>query len=71
MNVQIRVLCEAPTLVERLKRSGWIVECEADGCMVVRHREVSTSAQARERLHRLGLLTSTGLLIDFAVARPR
>jgi hypothetical protein len=71
MKVQIRVLREAPTLVARLKRSGWTVEVAADGSMLAHHREVSTAAQARAQLHRLGLLTATGLLIDFAVVKPR
>src|SRR5262245_47244004 len=67
MKVHISVLRCAPILPMRLNRDGWVLEFEADGSMTAYHPEASTSAQARERLSRLDILTSAGLRIDFAL----
>ena len=71
MKVQIRVLRGLPTLRAKLSRDGWVLKSESDGCIAACHREVSTSTQARERLHRLGLLISPDLSIEFTLVEPK
>lgn len=71
MIVQIKMLQPADEVKEHLERGGWrIVEEHAEGWNV-RHRNVTTEADARQRLQELGLLTSAQLRIRFVKVRPR
>ena len=54
-----------------LRRNGWKCEDRSDGAVVARHPSVGDGVDARDRLHHLGLLTSTSLQIDFCYAREQ
>jgi hypothetical protein len=64
MKVRIHVLRRAPSLSARLKRAGWRLESDSERALVVYHPEVRDAGEARERLNRLGVLTSAALRID-------
>lgn len=68
MKVQIDLLRRAPTLSARLQKNGWRIEFENERSLIVDHPDVADAGAARERLHRLGVLTSAALRIDFALS---
>ena len=71
MKVQIHLLRRTPTLSARLKKDGWRLEFESERALVAYHPEVSNAGEARERLSRLGVLTSATLRIDFPFRETR
>jgi hypothetical protein len=51
---------------DRLERDGWRLEAGAAQPLSACHPEVATQADARRRLHALGLLTSASLRVEFS-----
>jgi len=64
MKVQIHVLRRVPSFPDCMRKDGWNVEFENDSFIAV-HPQVKDSDTARERLDRLGILTSRSVRIQF------
>ena len=69
MVIRFRFLHHPAGPLQALRGDGWDLEGEADWAVRGTHPEAPDEAAARERLHRLGLLTSRGLLIRFDRSR--
>ena len=65
MRVHLRFLRHPQQLRQALQNDGWQLETEKDECLLARHPQVSDEPAARGRLHRLGLLISPSLRIEF------
>jgi hypothetical protein len=65
MRVHFQFLRLARKQQTLLANDGWRLERERDESFVGRHREVSDEEAARNRLTRLGMLTSPFLCIEF------
>jgi hypothetical protein len=63
--VHIQVLRRFHDLARVLQRDGWSIDEATPKTLEVTHREVDDRAAARARLHRLDLLTSRRLRIEF------
>jgi hypothetical protein len=76
MKVHLRFLRHAGTIQEALQNDGWRLGRDQDQSLFARHPEVADQGDARSRLQRLGLLTSSALHIEFregaasGLARP-
>jgi predicted ABC-class ATPase len=68
MKVKIKLWVQDNSILEKtisvMKRDGWV---EKD-LLIFTHDRVSTQKEARERLDRLGLLTSKSLTINIEAA---
>lgn len=65
MNIHIELIRRGGVdLSELLTRDGWALEDERDA-LWVSHPDVPDEATARNRLNRLGILTSPTLRIEF------
>ncbi len=71
MKVQIQMLKRVPRLRERMRRDGWKLEFQNDESLVACHPQVQDSDDARQRLDRLGLLTSQAMRIHFSLTTER
>jgi hypothetical protein len=69
MRVRFQPLCEWGDLRGVLRADGWTLGGGQKDVIVAAHRDVLDEAAARGRLHRLGLLTSSLLRIEFLL-RP-
>jgi hypothetical protein len=58
-------------LKQILQADGWTLDAGRDNTVLAKHPSVADEAAARSRLHRLGLLTSGQLRIDFLPAATR
>lgn len=67
MELQIQLRCDGAAMVERLQRDGWRIEAKTPHSLSAFHPEVASQPEARQRLHRLGLLTSRTMQITFPV----
>jgi hypothetical protein len=56
-------------LREMLDRNGWQVELAEDGSLFATIEGLVSQVDARQRLHEIGLLTSSKLRIDFTALR--
>jgi hypothetical protein len=65
MNVHFRFLRQAGLVQEVLRKDGWKLERGHDKFLMARHPDVANESAARDRLCRLGLLTSSSLAIEF------
>jgi hypothetical protein len=65
MNVHIQLLRHPNALRTALRGDGWRLDDERPDSVVARHPAVPDESAARNRLHHLGLLTSSSLRIDF------
>lgn len=65
MRVHLQLLRDGTRLEETLQNDGWRLESAYSEILSVQHPMVKDEAGARQRLHRLGLLTSPYLRIDF------
>jgi hypothetical protein len=65
MKVHLRFLRQAGQLQEALRNDGWHLEREKDESLFARHPLVRDEVAARNRLNRLGLLTSGSVCIEF------
>jgi hypothetical protein len=65
MNVHFRFLRQAGQVQEVLRNDGWKLERAHDKFLLARHPDVADESAARDRLCRLGLLTSSSLAIEF------
>jgi hypothetical protein len=65
MKVHFRFLRGAREFQAELRNDGWKLEADRDEFFLGRHPEVSDEGAARNRLHRLGILTSRSLCIEF------
>jgi hypothetical protein len=65
MKVHLRILRQGEELQETLKNDGWQLQPEKDNSFSARHPEVLNEDAARSRLHRLDLLTSSSVWIEF------
>jgi hypothetical protein len=54
-----------------LQRDGWVIEKDQGDEIQVIHRHVGNEAAARNRLFRLGLLTTPSMRINFPIPRKR
>jgi len=65
----MRILFQTPRggreLRQVLRSDGWVLEGSEQGAVVAEHPDLPDERAARCRLHRLGLLTSAGLRIEF------
>ena len=50
---------------DSLRQDGWVIAEKGDAVIDVAHPQVKTEDAARIRLHRLGLLTSGAIRIEF------
>jgi hypothetical protein len=71
MHLRIQLLRDPDDLRDALRRDGWMCEDRPQGAVVATHPSVPDEVAARDRLHQLGLLTSSRLRIDFCRARKR
>ena len=69
MFIRFRFLREPAGPLQALRGDGWDLEGEADWAVRGTHPAAPDEAAARERLARLGLLTSGALLIRFDHSR--
>jgi hypothetical protein len=69
MHLHIQLLRDADGLRNVLRRDGWRCEDRPHGTVVAAHPSVPDEVAARDRLHHLGLLTSSCLRIDFCHTR--
>jgi hypothetical protein len=65
MHLHIQLLRDPDGLRGVLRRDGWKVRTGPHEAVVAVHPDVPDDAAARARLHRLGLLTSSSLRIEF------
>jgi hypothetical protein len=65
MNIRFNLLRSASVFEATLRRDGWVISTLNDEIDAT-HPEVSDEEAARSRLHRLGLLTSGSLRIEFS-----
>ena len=69
MLIRFHFLRDAASPLQALRGDGWQLQSEPGGAVLGTHPAVPDEAAARERLHRLGLLTSRALLIRFGRSR--
>ena len=69
MHVRIELLRWAEPILVALRKDGWAVVSGQDG-VSAHHPQAPDKRAGRRRLHGLGLLTSTSLLIEFCRAGP-
>ena len=69
MFIRFHFLRDAATPLQALRGDGWQLRAEPGGAVRGTHPEAADEAAARERLHRLGLLTSGALRIRFDYSR--
>jgi hypothetical protein len=65
VDVHIRPIGDPSPLYEALRDDGWSLTSQPDGSVLASHPAVTDQASARERLDRLGLLTSNAAQIEF------
>src|SRR5262245_45448937 len=68
MRVLLRPLRACPDLPRALRTDGWRLEGGPDEAILTEHPRVADEEAARSRLHRLGLLTSGAVRIEFLPA---
>src|SRR5262245_11060313 len=68
MRVLFQPLRECPDLRTVLRADGWSLEGARNDAVLAEHPGVADEDAARSRLHRLDLLTSAGLRIEFLPA---
>jgi hypothetical protein len=68
MQIRIEFLGAAARLEEALRSDGWQLSGAGPGGVIASHAEVPDEATARQRLDRLGLLTSPLLRVEFPLA---
>jgi hypothetical protein len=64
MHLNIQLLRDQDGICAALRRDGWEFEAGRHDVFVATHPAVPDNAVARNRLHHLGLLTSSFLRID-------
>jgi hypothetical protein len=69
MHLHIQLLRDRDDLRDALRRDGWRVQAAPHDAVVATHPDVPDDVTARDRLQRLGLLTSTSVRIDFLYGR--
>jgi hypothetical protein len=67
--IRFHFLRDAATPLQALRGDGWRLQDEPGGAVRGAHPDVANEAAARERLARLGLLTSGALRIRFDYSR--
>ena len=65
MDVYFEVLAKEFPLRAVLEEAGWEVEDDGADHFTASHRDVEDESAARERLEKLGLLTSVQVRIEF------
>jgi hypothetical protein len=65
MKLYVQVLRGNKEVRERLHRDGWELGSISPNSLWARHPRVASGAQARRRMHRLGLLISEAVRIEF------
>jgi hypothetical protein len=70
MIVRVELLGQAEAVRDLLLADGWEVESGPEHSLLISHPGVPDEEAARERLDRLGLLTSPSLRIDFEPPSP-
>jgi hypothetical protein len=65
MHIRLEFLDDAAPMEYALRRDGWRLCRAGPGLVAASHRDVPDEARARERLDRLGLLTSPLLRVEF------
>ena len=68
MKTHIQMLWRNTEVMERLQGDGWEVETSQQDSLCAQHHAVENEEQARQRLYKLGLLTSASIRIDFSKA---
>jgi hypothetical protein len=68
MKVHIQALRRNTEVLERLQGDGWEVDASRQDSLSARHHAVANEAEARRRLHRLGLLTAAAIRVTFTAA---
>jgi hypothetical protein len=71
MKVQIHVLRRGASFRDRMRKDGWKLEFQDDDSLIAVHPQVTDSGEARQRLDRLGILTSRSIRIDFPLTAIR
>jgi hypothetical protein len=65
MKLYLQVLRGNKEVLERLRRDGWELGSISPNALWARHPSVASGAEARRRMHRLGLLLSAAVRIEF------
>jgi hypothetical protein len=65
MKMHIESVRHAGSLKEQLVREGWRVDNAQGGGFLISHGEIASELDARQRLQRMGLLTSGKVRIEF------
>jgi len=72
MKIHINLLRSADVFQETLRQDGWVVSAvERTDELEATHPQVGNEDTARSRLHRLGLLTSGSIRIEFLPQKRR
>jgi len=66
MKVHMSYLRTSHDFRETLRNDGWKITTDTSGGLEVTHPQLRDEKSTRARLHRLGLLTSGSLRIEFA-----
>ncbi len=69
MIVRFEVLAKGLRLRTLLEQNGWLVEEEGAERLVASHPEVDDQPAARSRLHKMDLLTSSRLRVEFGLSK--
>jgi hypothetical protein len=65
MTVYIESVQHLHAIRARLEANGWTLTAASAGGLLARHRDLPDERTLRMRLHALGLLTSSGLRMEF------
>ena len=65
MKLHLQLLRKNKEVLERLHRDGWELGSVSPDSLWARHPSVASGAEARRRMHRLGLLISAAVRIEF------
>ena len=72
MDVRFEVLAKGYPLRSLLEQNGWRVEEDRANCLpIASHPAVGDQTAGRSRLHKMGLLTSSRLRIEFGPSTDR
>jgi len=65
MKLYLQVFRRNKEVLKRLQRDGWELGSLLPNSLWARHPSVASGAEARRRMHRLGLLISAAVRIEF------
>jgi hypothetical protein len=64
MTVHVELVRRGKGVLDRLRKDGWLLEVDGES-YAIHHRDVDDELDARNRLGRIGVLTSRWVRIEF------